>query len=134
MRIAVTTASALASLLVGTVAAPARQSPPATVPALAERATFKSGTELVTFGVRVLNKGAPKTTRVGLTAADFILKIDGKARPLARLDVIDAGLPTQVYLLAYAPTPADRDGRQHSMEAQVKGIGKVVKRTFKIEK
>ena len=30
------------------------------------------------------------------------------------------------------PTPADRDGKPHTMEVQVKGIGKVVKRTFAI--
>jgi hypothetical protein len=101
---------------------------------LRQQATFTAGTEFVTFAVRVFKKGTPKTPRQGLALDDFILKIDGKTRPLARVEVVDAGLPTQAYLLAYAPAPADRDGRSHTMEAQVKGIGKVVKRTFRIDK
>ena len=41
---------------------------------------------------------------------------------------------TLAYLLAYAPTPVDRDGKSHTMEAQVKGIGNVVTRTFRLDR
>jgi hypothetical protein len=95
---------------------------------------FKSGIEFVTFTVRVVHKGADKKPRLGLAISDFILKIDGKVRPIARLETLDDGKPTHAYLLLYAPTPADRDGRKHKMEVQVKGIGKVVTRTFTIER
>ncbi len=102
--------------------------------AIAQEATFKSGAEFVTFTIRVFNKGTPKTPRLGLTADEFILKIDGKPRPIARIDVLDAGKPTQAYIIGYAPIAADRDGRRHTMEVQVKGIGKIVKRTFRIDR
>lgn len=93
--------------------------------------TFRAGVDYVTFQIRVLQKKS-KAPRLGLGLADFTMKVDGRKRTIARVEVVAEGTPAHAYLLALQPAPGDRDGRLHTMEVQVKGIGQVAKRTFRI--
>ena len=115
--------------LVSTLGLPVSGAPPIR---LAPQEAFRAAIDYITFQIRVLDK-RKKTPRLGLRLEDFTMKVDGRKRAIARLEIVGEGTPSHAYLLALQPAPGDRDGKPHTMEVQVKGIGQVAKRTFRID-
>ena len=98
-------------------------------PPPAQNANLVFTTSVSSIPMQLWVKDKQHRPRIGLTAADFTLKIDGKIRTFAEV----SELPDKpgYYLLNFEPVPADRDGKNHKLEIKVRDGGTMT-RTFKL--